>query len=133
MKGMARRTRRLAVPALVTLALAGCTQPAQPPRTAAAAPAAKGPEASIPFASFGTIRNYRVESNRVVFLEGLNRRWYRAELLAPCFDLPFTEAIGIETRPDNQFDRFSTLLVRGQRCPLTSLTAVEGEPPKTAR
>jgi hypothetical protein len=48
-------------------------------------------------------------------------------LFAPCFDLPFAEAVGFKTNADGSFDKFSALEVRGQRCPLLSL--VETAPP----
>jgi hypothetical protein len=42
--------------------------------------------------------------------------------MSPCIDLPFAERIGFETNPDGSFDKFSSIKVRNQRCPLVSLT-----------
>jgi hypothetical protein len=51
--------------------------------------------------------------------------------MAPCQDLPFANAIGFETRGTSDFDRFSTIVVRGQRCPVPSVVK-SGAPPKKA-
>lgn len=65
-----------------------------------------------------------------VLIEGTGRQWYRAKLIGPCFDLPFAERIGFKTDGSGSFDRYSTLIVRGQRCPLISLTKSDPPPKK---
>ena len=45
--------------------------------------------------------------------------------------VPFAERIGVETRGTDTLDRYATLIVRDQRCQLTSL--VQGAPPKKAK
>ena len=87
-----------------------------------------GEEASIPFVNFGSIRNFRAIDRDTVYFQDLRRRWYRGEVIGPCSDLPFAQAIGVETRGVDRLDRFSTILVRGDRCQLTSLVRSE-EPP----
>jgi hypothetical protein len=93
---------------------------------AVAAPVQQGPaayrqEVQIPFPGF-RIRNFRAETRDVVYLEDQRRLWYRAELIGPCRDLPFAQAIGIDTRGSSSFDRFSAIIVGNDRCQLTSLT-----------
>jgi hypothetical protein len=46
-----------------------------------------------------------------------------------CPDLGFAQTIGFETRGPDTLDRYGTLIVRGQRCPLKSLVE-SGPPPK---
>jgi Family of unknown function (DUF6491) len=91
----------------------------------------RGEEVRIPFPRF-RLRDFRAESRDVVYLEDRNRNWYRAEVIGACLDLPFAQAIGIDTRGSSSFDKFSTLVVGGERCQLTSLTRSE-KPPKRAK
>lgn len=94
------------------------------------APPSAPKEASIPFANMGSIRDWRVIDNQSLYIQDQHSRWYRATLFAPCSDLGFTEAIGIETRGTGRFDRFSTIIVRGERCTLASLVTSDAPPKK---
>jgi hypothetical protein len=89
---------------------------------------AQAEQARIPFAGL-RIRNFRADGQDVVYIEDQRRNWYRAELFGPCSGLPFANAIGIDTRGTSSFDRFSAIVVRGERCQLKSLTR-SAEPPK---
>lgn len=102
---------------------------------AAAAPAAQAattaplpPQASIPFVNHQGIRDWRAADSRTLYVQDRGRRWYRATLFAPCYELPFAQAIGFETRGVDRFDRFSAIRVRGERCTVSSLEA-SGPPP----
>jgi hypothetical protein len=108
---------------------AAATAPAASPEpnAAAAASAAAPKEASIPFANHGGIYNWGVVDNRTLLIQGRNRKWYKATLFAPCIDLPFAQTIGFKTNASGSFDKFSSIVVRRQRCSLTSL--VEIPPP----
>ncbi|MDT9600976.1 DUF6491 family protein [Sphingosinicella rhizophila] len=119
--------KTLFAPILVATALFATPAAAGPP---AAKPA---PEARIPFVNHGGIRNWRAIDRDTLYIEDSHRRWYRAELMGPCFDLGFTERIGFETRGNDTFDRFSTIRVGRDRCPVQSLVAVPGPPPKKAK
>ena len=112
----------LAAAILATSAPAFAAPHAQP----GAAPQAE--QARIPFPGL-RIRNFRAEGREVVYLEDQSRNWYRAELFGPCTDLSFANAIGIDTRGSSSFDRFSAIIVGGERCQLSSLTR-SAEPPK---
>jgi hypothetical protein len=111
--------------ALASPALAAPSGPSQHPS------AIRGEEVSIPLPSF-RLRNFRTDDPDVVFLEDRARNWYRAEVIGPCTDLPFAHAIGIDTRGSSSFDRFSAIVVGGDRCPLLSLTRSE-KPQKKAK
>jgi hypothetical protein len=89
-------------------------------------------QASIPFVNHGGVRNFEAVDNDTLYIEGQHRRWYRAELAGYCPELGFAQAIGFETRGPDTLDRFGTLIVRGQRCPLKSLVE-SGPPPKKAK
>jgi hypothetical protein len=103
----------------------------------AAAPAAASPEpaptaqeARIPFVNHGGIRDWRAVDGDTLYLQDSRRRWYRAELMHDAIGLPFAWAIGFETRGVDSFDRFSSVVVEGQRIPVRSLVRVDGPPPK---
>lgn len=94
----------------------------------AADPPAAKPEARIPFADHHGISGWQVVNDRTLLIEGQNRVWYKATLMSSCLDLPFSEAIGFKTNPDGSFDKFSSIRLRHQTCPLISL--VKTDPPK---
>jgi len=101
----------------------------------AAMPAAaefKPIEMSIPFVSHGGIRDWRAIDRDTLYVQDIHGHWYRAELMSGCHDLPFANAIGFEAWGTDRFDKFSSVIVRGQRCPLESFVA-SGPPPKKAR
>lgn len=100
------------------------------PALAAAQPAEK--QASIPFVNHGGIRNFDAVDQDTLYIEDQHRHWYRAELMGYCPDLGFAQTIGFETRGPDTLDRFGTLIVRGQRCPLKSLVE-SGPPPKKVK
>jgi hypothetical protein len=89
--------------------------------------AGKRPEVSIPFADHGGIRNWRTLGRDALLIEGSHGKWYRVELMSGCFDLPFADRVGFRSNPAGDFDRFSSVFVRGQRCTVKSVT--ESAPP----
>lgn len=91
----------------------------------------RGPEVSIPFADRGGIRDWRAVGRDALLVEGTGHRWYRVELFGPCFDLPFVERVGFHANPTGEFDRFSAVFVRGQRCTVKSVTASAPPPRRT--
>ncbi|WP_265268407.1 DUF6491 family protein [Sphingomonas lycopersici] len=87
-------------------------------------------EVNVPFAN-RNITDFRADGRDAVYLQVNGFDWYHAQLMGPCTDLPFAERIGIETRGTDTLDRYATLIVRGQRCQLSSL--VKGAPPKKTK
>jgi hypothetical protein len=79
-------------------------------------------EVSIPFAAHHGIENWRAVDRDTLLIEGHGDRWYRAELMGSCPGLRHALSIGFDHEPDGSFDRFSAIIVDGQRCPLRSLT-----------
>ena len=119
-----------AAPASIVLA-AGDTPPpaASVAATPAAAPAAV-PEAQIPFAK-RNIWNWQVVDDQTVLIQDQGRRWYKATLFGHCINLPFAQRIAFDSNSSGTFDKFSAILVRGQRCPLRSLVATAAPPKKS--
>lgn len=83
-----------------------------------------GQEARIPFAAHGGIRNFRAVGNDVLLIEARGDRWYRAELLGPCFDLRHAVALGFETNADGSFDRWSSIRTRNDVCRVQRLVRI---------
>ncbi|HEX8257795.1 MAG TPA: DUF6491 family protein [Allosphingosinicella sp.] len=108
--------------------LAGASS-AQPPIPAPEA------EASIPFAH-QRIRSFRSLDDRSVYIRvgsRLRGEWYHATTAVPCRELPYALAIGVDRfSTTGTLDRFSTLLVDGERCPLQSLVR-SGPPPRKVK
>ena len=93
-----------------------------------------GQETSIPFIGTIGLYNFQADSDRGVWLQDQQRRWYYARMSGPCIGLSFATRIGVDTRfGGNQLDRTGTLLVDRQRCAINSLTASNGPPPKAKK
>lgn len=103
---------------LLAFAAMADTPASAPTPAPAQAPA---PEAQIAFANHGGIYNWQVGDDRTVLIQSQNRKWYKATLLSPCFNLPFAQRLGFESNSDGSFDKFSSIQVRSQKCPLISL------------
>lgn len=84
-----------------------------------------GVETAIVFPNHGAIRNFEADGNDGIWLEDRQRRWYYAELLGGCQGLNFAQAIGFDTRGFSRFDKFSTIIVRDEVCPVASLVTSE--------
>lgn len=109
------------------LAVPAADPPTPDPHAAAVGSKPAPAEAQIPFANHGGIYTWQVLDDKTLLVQSQSRKWYRATLMSPCFDLPFTEKLGFQTNADGSFDKFGAVTVRGQRCPLVSL--VESPPP----
>jgi len=94
--------------------------------------AAKLPETSIPFVNHGGIDDWQATDRHTLYIRDTHHRWYRAELMSDCIDLDYATRIGFAPGAGDRLDRFSNILVHGQRCPLKSLVA-SGPPPSKAR
>ncbi len=95
---------------------------------AIAAEQAIGKETSIPFADMGGVRDWKAIDDSTLYVQDIRRNWYIARLAQPSPDLTFATKIGFETKGINQLDKFGTVVVGGERIPLTSFVA-SGPPP----
>jgi len=109
-----------------TLLIAAPAMAAKPP------PPAPGTEASIAFPNHGGIYDWQAVDRETLYIQDASRHWYLAKLMGPCLDLDFAERIGFVSSGNDVFDHFSSILVRGQRCPLQSLVR-SAPPPKKAK
>jgi hypothetical protein len=85
--------------------------------------------ASIEFVSLGGIDDWRAEGNRAMLIKGLNGGWYRAEFFAPCAGLQFRNRVAFVTDGTDRLDRFSSILVDGERCWFRSFDKIDPEAP----
>ncbi|MBU6408308.1 MAG: hypothetical protein KGS44_14445 [Alphaproteobacteria bacterium] len=82
-------------------------------------------DARIPFGA-DEIDSFRVGRDGSLLLRAGPGDWYRAVVWAPCQrDLRFEQHIGVGDRVNTGFDRFSTVVVDGNRCPIQSLDRIE--------
>lgn len=89
------------------------------------APAANEPEAQIRFVQYGTVDSWHADTDRLLYVQGRDRQWYRVDLFSPCFGLEY--ASGIRFIPSDgagTFDRFSHVAIRGQRCKVESVKRI---------
>lgn len=114
---------------LLPLSAAAANEPV--PEKSAAAPVALGTESSIAFPSDSTIRNWRADRGRGIWIQDRRRDWYYGIFAGYCRDVDFAQTIGVETRGAGRLDRFAAIIVRGERCPLASFVTSAGPPPKT--
>lgn len=122
--------KQLLLPVAAAILAAAVPAMASQPAPATKAPAPE--EVRIPFVAFGALRSFRDDGDRIVYLEGTNRRWYKAELSGPCFNLPHALRLGFDTRFNGDtLDNTSTLIVDGERCRIASL--VRADPPPQRR
>jgi hypothetical protein len=119
------KTKFLIAP-LLALGLAASPAIAAEEQPEAEAPA----EARIPFVNHGGIRDWRAAGSDTLYVQDRHRQWYKATLMHRAIGLPFAQAIGFETRGVDSFDRFSTIVVEGQRIPVQSLVRIDAPPAK---
>lgn len=91
---------------------------------------ALGEEASITFPSSSTIRTWKADKNHGIWIQDRAKNWYYATFAGYCENANFTPAIGVETRGASRLDRFATLIVGGERCPLSSFVTSAPPPSK---
>jgi len=120
----ARTGATLLVLAIAGSLSAGTATAADTPATEATSSAASpAPDAYIPFANHGGIRDWEADRDRGVWVQDSHRNWYYAKLMGPCIGLNFAQAIGFDTHPLGRFDRFSAIVVPGTgRCTVQSFT-----------
>jgi len=83
--------------------------------------------AVIHFVSLGGIRNWRAEGDSALLIESARGVWYRATLAGPCTGLRYEIGLAFVTDGMNQLDKFSSVLVDGQRCWFRTFERIEPE------
>lgn len=120
-------------PVLMLLAVVAALAPAQAKKTESYVWPELGVEAKIVFPNQGAIRNFEADGNDGIWLEDRQRRWYYADFVGGCQELNFAQAIGFDTRGSPSFDKFSTIIVAGERCPIASLVTANKPLPRKVR
>ena len=79
------------------------------------------------------LRDYQVGRDDSLLLRAGANRWYRATVWEPCAsDLRWAyNAIGFDLRPSGTLDKFSSVIVRGNRCAIRTLDRIERPGPET--
>ncbi len=89
------------------------------------------PQVSIPFVSFGGVRNWQADGDKGLWVEDAHRQWYYASLVGPCVGLDFAYTIAFDGRPMDTLDRFGSVILPGWgRCYFSSFTLSDGPPPR---
>tara|TARA_R110000868_G_scaffold18366_7_gene80917 strand:- start:626 stop:979 length:354 start_codon:yes stop_codon:yes gene_type:complete len=91
---------------------------------------AKSEQARIHFVNHGAIRDWQPDGERGLWIKANHRQWYYADLMFRCTGLDFVNSIGFDTGPAGSFDKFSSVVVDGQKCPVASV--VKSDPPPKA-
>lgn len=95
-----------------------------------AASAAHAQNVQIPFANNGGIRNWQADGDKVIYVQGNGPQWYKAELLTRCTGLNFAEQVGFETETSGAFNKFSSIVVEGRKCPVSTFEVSDKPPTK---
>jgi hypothetical protein len=88
-----------------------------------------GVDATLSFPNSGNIRDWRADGTEALYVQDNRGQWYRAALFGPCNELMTANQIAFLTRGPDQLDKYSTIVVRGQRCSFNSFVT-SAAPPK---
>lgn len=121
----------LAAVLLPLSATAAANEPASPNSTEESR--VLGVESSIVFPSDSSIRNWQADRDRGIWVEGRRGEWFYGSFAGICRDVDFAQAIGVETRGAGRLDKFASIIVRGERCMLSSFVTSAPPPTKAER
>jgi hypothetical protein len=99
----------------------------------AAPPQAGSGDARIAFPNRGGIVRMQADGDDALYVQDRHQDWYKAQLYGPCYGLSRALGIGFDTRGSSDFDRFTTIVVGGERCPIQSLSRSGPPPSKRGR
>ena len=71
------------------------------------------------------IRNFEADTDKGVWIEDLQRRWYYGTFKGRCTRLEHARGIGYDTSGSSSFDKSSTIFVDDDFCQLTSFVTSE--------
>jgi Family of unknown function (DUF6491) len=106
-------TGKPAIYALLVAILAAGSPAAQSSGQETGKPDVPSDRAAIHFVDYGGIRNWRADRDDALYIEGRNRRWYKATFFGPCHGLRFSDTIGFVSDSGGTVDRFSSIVARG--------------------
>jgi Family of unknown function (DUF6491) len=88
------------------------------------------PQAFIPFANQrSSIYSFQADGREGLWVEDAKHEWYYGKFLGPCIGIENAVGLGFDTGTSDRLDRYSYVLVPGERdrCPLSSFT--KSDPP----
>ena len=97
---------------------------------AASAATTPQPQASIPMFSTISSPDWRIDSDKGMWIRGNSKQWFYATFMGSCPRADFAMRLGFRTGSMDTLDRFSAVYADGDICPLTSLVKSDGPPPK---
>jgi hypothetical protein len=103
------------------------------PAATAAPRAAPSEERAIPFVHSDGIIEWKVGGRDTLYVRAMNGSWYLVRTSAPCPRLRTAMALGFETSPGDQLDRYGAILADGWRCQIASVTLSPPPPPDVAK
>lgn len=115
----------LAAALLSLSAVAAADEPASK-----ASPRALGVESSITFPNSATIKNWRADGEDGIWVQDRSGDWYYGKFAVFCRNADFALAIGIDNRGTSTLDRYATIIVGHERCPLISFVSSAPPPSK---
>jgi hypothetical protein len=93
---------------------------------------AKPPEASIPLANHGGIRDWRADGSRGMWIEASSGHWFYASFSSQCTTLPIAIGVKFVPEPSGALSRWSSIrLGHNERCFFRTLQPSDA-PPKQA-
>lgn len=92
-----------------------------------------GVEAAITFPGNSTIRSWKADRDRGIWIQDRRRNWFYGTFIGTCPSLSFAQAFGVETRGAGRLDRLASIIVRGDSCPLSSFVTSAPPPSKEER
>ena len=119
--------------AAVLLPLSAVAAANEPAPKSVNAPRELGVESSIVFPSDSSIRNWKADRDRGIWLQDRRNNWFYGSFAGLCRDVDFAQAIGVETRGAGRLDKFASIIVRGERCLLSSFVTSAPPPSKEER
>lgn len=79
------------------------------------------------------IRNFEADSDKGIWIEDLQRRWYYGAFKGRCTRLEHAGGIGYDTHGSSRFDKSSSIFVDDDFCDLTSFVTAEKPLPRKER
>ena len=92
-----------------------------------------GVEAAIVFPGSSTIRSWKADRDRGIWIQDRRRNWFYGTFIGTCPSLSFAQVFGVETRGAGRLDRLASIIVRGDSCPLSSFVTSAPPPSKEER
>lgn len=113
--------------AVAAALLQACTTP---PTVASDGVALQREETFIPFANQrSAVYSWQADGREGIWVEGGRGDWYHAKFFSPCVGIDTTIQIGFDNGNSDKLDRYSHVLVPGERVPCAIQSFTKSDPP----